>query len=101
MKNRIILYLIGLTGIIFFNWYFKLISINASDSEGEFKVLSCNIHSKSLGFVRRSLYIANLITNETPDFVYLTEYYEGAIDSLDSIFGRHYPFFIYKTQMGG
>lgn len=79
---------------IIVNLYCELFPIHLVHRDNNFgiKVLSYNIHSQADGFGLYATEIAKTIVGEKPDFVFLTEYYETASDTLINSLEREYPY---------
>ena len=79
---------------IIVNLYCELFPIHLAHRDNNFgiKVLSYNIHSQADGFGLYATEIAKTIVGEKPDFVFLTEYYETASDTLINSLEREYPY---------
>lgn len=93
--NRRLITVVLLVGIlsIIVNVFFKLIPLHIGYTRGSYSVMAYNIHSTGPDFDIDAPQIAQLIINEDPDFVYLTEFYENRGDTLDELLRQHYPFY--------
>lgn len=77
------------------NIHYELLPVHFCTCEGcdggGIRVLSYNVHSLSDGFTSSAPKMAWMILEEEPDFVYLTEYYEGTDETLQEALEQHYP----------
>lgn len=64
------------------------------------RVLSYNVHSEADGFVASAPKMVEMILRVNPDFVYLTEYYEGTEETLQEALEQHYPYVNRKHRWG-
>jgi len=64
------------------------------------RVLSYNVHSEADGFRTSSPKMAMMILEDNPDFIYLTEYYEGTDETLQEALEQHYPYVNRKHRWG-
>lgn len=73
---------------------------SGSSSEHGIRVLLYNVHSEADGFGASAPKMAAIILEEKPDFVYLTEYYEGTDEKLQEALEQHYPYVNRKHRWG-
>ena len=81
--------------IVAVNIHYEVIPIHfsrGSENGRSFRVLSYNVHSKTEGFISSSQKIAKMIIDEKPDFIFLTEYYEGTDEFLQTVLDQYYPY---------
>lgn len=64
------------------------------------RILVYNVHSEVEGFWASAPMMAKMIMDEKPDFVYLTEYYEGTDETLQETMEQHYPYVNRKHRWG-
>lgn len=85
------------------NIHFEMIPLHFCSGIGNgcgIRVLSYNVHSEADGFRTSSTKMAAIIMEEEPDFVYLTEYYEGTDEALQEALEHHYPYMNRKHRWG-
>jgi len=92
-----------LAAILVANIHYEVVPIRffyGSNNGLNFRVLSFNVHSEAEGFISSSQKIAKMIMEEKPDFVFLTEYYEGTDETLQIVLEQHYPYMDRKYRWG-
>lgn len=81
--------------LVTFNIHFEMIPLHFCSGSGNgrgIRVLSYNVHSEAEGFSIFAPKMAEMILKEKPDFVYLTEYYEGTDEALQEALEQQYPY---------
>ena len=63
------------------------------DTKSDIKVMCFNVHLLNDSSEARACCISNIIVEEDPDFVFLTEYYGSSSDSLLNAMLAHYPYY--------
>ena len=63
------------------------------DTKSDIKVMCFNVHLLNDSSEARACCICNIIVEEDPDFVFLTEYYGSSSDSLLNAMLAHYPYY--------
>ena len=92
-----------LVALVAVNIHFEVIPVHLYSGSGSgqgIRVLSYNVYSEADGFGASAPKMAKMILEEDPDFVYLTEYYEGIDESLQEALEQHYPFVNRKHRWG-
>ena len=63
------------------------------DTKSDIKVMCFNVHLLNDSSEARACCISNIIVEEDPDFVFMTEYYGSSSDSLLNAMLAHYPYY--------
>ena len=63
------------------------------DTKSDIKVMCFNVHLLNDSSEARACCICNIIVEEDPDFVFMTEYYGSSSDSLLNAMLAHYPYY--------
>lgn len=92
-----------LIALVVLDIHFEVISVNICSGSGNghgIRMLAYNVHSEANGFSASSPKMMKMILEENPDFVYLTEYYEGTDETLQQTLEQHYPYVNRKHRWG-
>lgn len=88
------LFVIGLVSLLNYMTETFPVNFGKNSDYGDLKVLCYNVHSLNPSFDQNQLGIADRILKESPDIVFLSEYYPSRSEKLDSIltkeYGRYY-----------
>lgn len=63
------------------------------DTKSDIKVMCFNVHLLNDSSEARACCISNIIVEEDPDFVFMTEYYGSSSDTLLNAMLAHYPYY--------
>jgi endonuclease/exonuclease/phosphatase (EEP) superfamily protein YafD len=89
--------------LVVVNIHYEVIPVHlfsGSSNGHSVRVLAYNVHSQADCFGAAAPKMSAMILEEKPDFVYLTEYYEGTDEKLQDALEKHYPYVNRKHRWG-
>lgn len=83
------------------NWWsecipLRLASFNGKTSGKSLKIMSFNIDGSSQDIAIRAHGIVNIINNQSPDLVFIAEYPESDLKSIDTLLNKIFPYSYYS-----